>query len=381
MGKTITPKQIKINNHQLIYSYIYEQKKVSQQNISYALRLSRPTVTSNLNELESQGLIFKNGQIESDLIGRKAIAYSAVPDYRIGIGVEITDSLVKVIAVNLYGEKIDRGVINLTYESTDSYVRQVCHFINQMIDSLHMRKEQILGIGIAVQGLISSDGNKILYGKILNNSGMTIHAYQKYLDYPCHFIHDAESAALCELWESPEIKNAFFLLLSYHLGAAHIYDGKIDNGMHGHSATMEHITYSSKGKLCYCGKRGCVETVLSMNALMGDRNPRDFFEKVRSGQEQELTEWKAYLKSLATAINNIHLVYDAFFILSGYMAVYMTEDDIQYIYQIIREITPFEEKSDFIKISKMPKHSISIGAALPYISKFLNDISDKSTEV
>ena len=78
--KAITPKQIKNTNRQLIYNLIYRQEKISQQEISYTLRLSRPTVTANLNELEETGLIYKNGQIDSDLIGRKAAAYSIVPD-------------------------------------------------------------------------------------------------------------------------------------------------------------------------------------------------------------------------------------------------------------------------------------------------------------
>lgn len=375
MGKTITPKQIRINNKQLIYTYIYEQPKVSQQDISYALRLSRPTVTTNLAELENEGLIFRDGQIESDLIGRKAIAYSVVPDYRISIGVEITDSLVKVMAVDLYGKKIVRKVLEQVYETSETYVKEVCAYINQFIADLNMKKEQILGIGFAVQGLTSSDGTKILYGKILKNSGVNISSYRRYLDYPCSFIHDAESAAICELWESPEIKNAFFMLLSYHLGAAQIYDGKVENGKHGHSATIEHITIMQNGKMCYCGKKGCAETILSMNALLEGRDVEDFFQKVRAEAEEESTHWKKYLKKLALAINNIHLIYDSIFLLSGYLAVYMTEADIQYLYQEIAKITPFEEPNDFIQISKMPKHSITIGAALPYISRFLENIA------
>ena len=59
MGKSITPKQIKATNKQLIYDYIYKAEKVSQQEIAYTLRLSRPTVASNLSELEADGLILR----------------------------------------------------------------------------------------------------------------------------------------------------------------------------------------------------------------------------------------------------------------------------------------------------------------------------------
>ena len=57
MSTRITPGQIKKNNRQQIYNYIYSRGKVSQQDISYALHLSRPTVTANLTALEEDGLI------------------------------------------------------------------------------------------------------------------------------------------------------------------------------------------------------------------------------------------------------------------------------------------------------------------------------------
>ena len=39
--------------------------------------------------MENDGLIQKNGRIDTELVGRKAAAYSIVPDYRISIGMEI----------------------------------------------------------------------------------------------------------------------------------------------------------------------------------------------------------------------------------------------------------------------------------------------------
>ena len=99
-AERITPGQIKKTNRQLIYDYIYQRKKVSQQDIAYALRLSRPTVASNLSEMEEAGLVRKNGQLDQDQIGRKAMAYSVVPDYRIAIGAELTERGAKVIAVD-----------------------------------------------------------------------------------------------------------------------------------------------------------------------------------------------------------------------------------------------------------------------------------------
>ncbi len=376
MKKSITPNQIKQNNRRLIYDYIYENRNVSQQDISYNLHLSRPTVTTNLTALENDGLIQKSGLIDTEFVGRKAAAYSIVPDYRISIGVEILKNEVKMIAVNLYGEKISHRNDKIAFICDRSYFKTVCDKIFEFKNSFEAEEEQILGIGFAMQGLVTPDRQTILYGEILSCTGLSITEFSRYLPYPCSFIHDADSAAVSELWSSPELKDAFYLSLSRHLGAAIIAKGEIVTGKHGHSSTIEHIPMQPDGAKCYCGRRGCMETLLSLTSLLPEsETPEDFFAKVRQKEPSALKRWDIFLTNLAKAINLLHLVYDTDFILGGYLAQYLCEEDITFIHDQIQQMTPFTEAHDFLLISKMPKHNISIGAALLYIQAFLSELS------
>ena len=376
MAKSITPHLIKQNNRSLIYQYIYKNKKVSQQDISYNLRLSRPTVTTNLTALENEGLITKCGQIDTEYVGRKASAYSIAADYRISIGVEIIQKEVKVIAVNLYGEKIDFTIYDITYEYEDSYFKTVCDKIMEFKDALGVADEQILGIGFAMPGLVTPDGQSMLYGKILDCTGLSLEQFSRYLPYPCSFIHDAYCAAFSEMWVSPELTDAFYFSLCKHLGASLISKGEIIVGKHGHSATIEHVQMIPEGgKLCYCGKHGCMETLCSLHVLLNDEETLDdFFEKVRSRAPAFTERWNVFLTNLAKAINLVHLVYDTDFILGGYLAPYLCEEDLTFLYEQIRQLTPFVETQDFIRLSKMPRHNITIGAALSYVQEFLNEM-------
>lgn len=372
MKQSITPNQIKENNRNLIYQYIYRKKKVSQQDISYDLRLSRPTITTNLSSLEEDGLITKNGQIDTEYVGRKAAAYSIVADFRIAIGVEILKNEVKMIAIDLYGNKILRHVHEISYKNEDTYFQTVCQEIINFKNSIGLTDEQILGVGFAIQGLISPDYKTVIYGKILDCTDLSITALSKYLPYPCSFIHDADSAAIAELWVSPDLNDAFYLSLSTHLGGSLIINRKLMNGAHGHNSTIEHIQLEPKGKLCYCGKHGCIETLCSIHALLKEAETiDDFFENVQNHNEEAITRWHTYLSNLARTINLVHLIYDKTFILGGYLAPYLTEEDLDFLYAEIQKLTPFPENSDFLQISKMPKHNITIGAALPYIQEFL----------
>ena len=64
MAKRITPGQIRRTNRQQVFQYIYDEKKVSQQDIAYALQLSRPTVAAALTEMEEMGMILKSGYLD-----------------------------------------------------------------------------------------------------------------------------------------------------------------------------------------------------------------------------------------------------------------------------------------------------------------------------
>lgn len=374
MTTRITPGQIKQTNRQQIYRHIYGEKKVSQQEISYALRLSRPTVAAALAEMEEQGLIRKNGQLDTDAIGRKAAAYSIVPDYGVAIGVEVMRRLVKIMAVDLYGQDLGRTVAEIQFEKEERYFRQVSDQVLKFVGSLSLREEQVLGIGIAIQGLVSSDGSEVLYGKILDCTGLKIDVFTRFLPYPCRFIHDPDAAALSELWCSPELKHAFYLSMSRHLGGSMIRDREILTGISGRSTVFEHIVMDPDGAPCYCGMRGCLETICSMKALLGDGEPEPFFKAVRAGRGAERERWDRYLASVGRMIATLRLVRDADVILGGHLAPWFTEEDLLQLYDEIRRWCPFGDREDFLHISKMPSHNITVGAALFYIRAFLEEM-------
>ena len=372
MKNSITPGQISQNNRKLIYQYIYQNGPVSQQDIAYDLRLSRPTITAKIAELEGHGLIRKEGQVASNLAGRKAAAYVINPEFRFAIGVEILKKQVKMLRVDLTGKSTHRIVTDLVYENSASYIKKLCGRISEYIESLPSEEKQILGIGLSFPGLVSADATEIFYGRILDCTGLKITAFQNQLSYPCRFLHDADAAADSELWASPELKHFIYLNISEHLGSAMIHDRKIVVGQHGYSSTVEHVQLNPKGTICYCGKRGCTETVCSMSAVLQGDAEDIFFSNLRSGGQSEKRRWKTFLRYLGRAINNMHLLYDKTFVLGGYLSSYLEEEDITTLYDEISQMTPFPEARDYIRLSKMPKHSITIGAALPYIREFLS---------
>lgn len=374
--KGLTNISVKKINRSKVYQYIYRKKITSKLQIVQDLQMGLSTVSQNLNLLEQDGLIEKNGYFESTG-GRKANAIQIVSDFRISIGIGILKNMFHITAVDLYGNTLYTNTIPFPYSNTPDYYKQVTDKIKEFIATNQYDEEKILGVSIATQGITSPDHSTVLYGNIMNNTGMILEDFSRYLPYPCYLEHDSKSAAFLELWKHPELDSAVVFLLNRNLGGAIITNHQIHQGSSMHSGTIEHICINPDGPLCYCGNRGCLETYCSANALeqAAGMNIKDFFSLLRGKKSPQLTQiWKDYLHHLAFAMKNINLIIDAPIIISGYLAPYFLEDDIAYLTKHINVSSPFALNKEHIFVGTNGQYTPAIGAALFYVNQFIHAI-------
>ena len=374
--KGLTTIALKKINRSKIYQYIYRSKLTSKLQIVQDLQMGLSTVSQNLNLLENEGLIEKNGYFDSTG-GRKANAIQIVSDFRISIGVGILKNIFHITAIDLYGNTVYTDTIPLTYSNTAAYYQQITDKVKDFIDKNQYPENKILGVSIATQGITSPDNTTVIYGNIMNNTGMRLKDFSRHLPYPCHLEHDSKSAAFLELWNHPELDSAVVLLLNRNLGGAIITNHQIHQGCSMHSGTIEHICVNPDGPLCYCGNRGCLETYCSANSLeqASGMTIKEFFPLLREKKSPQLIQiWEDYLKHLAFAMKNLNLVIDAPIIISGYLAPYFTEDDTDYLLRQINSMTPFELKEEQILVGTHGQYTPAIGAALFYVKEFIHSV-------
>lgn len=82
---------------------------------------------------------------------------------------------------------------------------------------------------------------------------------------------------------NPNAEVAFGVIMGTGVGGGLVVHGKIINGLHGIGGEWGHNILEDDGDACYCGKSGCVETVISGPAL------EKYYEK-HSGKKMKLKE-------------------------------------------------------------------------------------------
>lgn len=372
----LTPMELKKINRARIYQYVYNTKQVSKQEIANALELSLPTVTQSLTYFIEQGLVEKGG-VYASTGGRKAQTFLCNSLARVAIGVEVLKEGAEIAAVNLHGAILKEDSFSLHFENTDHYYQQLGHWINQFVEELSYPVKQILGVCVALQGLVSSDGETIIFSEILKSTGVKRTAYQKYISLPCFLIHDTEAAALAETWHKPDIVNAVYLTLNRNFGGTLIINGQVHKGRELNSgATIEHMCLSPNGPLCYCGKHGCIETYCSADSLRSTAQMElpEFFDRVHSNDPRCCKIWRSYLRYLSLAIDNIRMVVDCDFILGGFLLHFMNESDIELLCRYVKEQCAFDAASFTLKLSQYGNKSPKLGAAFSLIDSFFSKI-------
>ncbi|EOS78393.1 hypothetical protein C817_03645 [Dorea sp. 5-2] len=369
--------EIKTKNRQIIYNYIRKQGSVSKQEIVVEMQLSLPTVTTNLDFLKKQGLIDTSGKIKNTG-GRNATAFTYVKNARMAIGVDITANHITAVAVNLSGDivSMERRRSNFDLED-DAYLREIGEVVECVKKDADIMDENLLGVGISVQSLVSDDGSEITYGMALNFAKKKREEIAAYVPYRNRLIHDSYAAGYRETWTNREFQNAFYISLSNSVGGSVIIDDAIYEGNTHKGGEVGHMTVVPEGgELCYCGRRGCFDTVCRAGRLTGytDGSVEEFFRLLEEGDETAKRLWDEYLDHLTMAIHNVRMLFDGMVILGGYVGAYAGRymDDIC---RRVDERNPFGDRAkDYLVECRYKVEASAAGAALFYIDEFLDKI-------
>lgn len=373
----ISPSEIKLKNRQMIYQYVRTNTSVSKQDIVVALQLSLPTVTQNLDYLKKQKLIDTSRKIKNTG-GRNATAYTYIKNAKMAIGVYITAHHMNAVAVDLSGNVT--GIVKKQSQfnlNDDEYLKKIGMVVEEVKKQAGISDENLLGVGIAVPGLVSDDGESVLYGMTLDFTGKTRAEIAKYVPYHNRLVHDSYAAGYAETWSDHRVKNGFYISLSNSVGGSIIINQSIYEGDTQKGGEIGHMVVVPKGgERCYCGRSGCFDTVCRASILdqYTDGNLEEFFILLKNGDKTAEKLWDEYLDNLAVAVHNMRILFDGVIIVGGYVGAYIG-DYIEELCERVDAHNPFKDcAKDYLMQCGYKIEATAAGAAIFFIDDFLNSI-------
>ncbi|RKE43381.1 ROK family protein [Sphingobacterium detergens] len=280
------PEKKNLFNKLSIIKLIAELGSVSVNDIVKNLSLSLPTVNSLIAELLEDNIVRQFDKGES-IGGRKPNLY------------RLCDGLFQVLCIELQRFSItlsimdnNQNIVAETVELDNELSRNAdnLHDITRIIDQYLLEKsvdtENLTGLIISMPGLINAEeGTNETF---LHDASQSITAYfeNKY-SKPVYILNDVKGAAYAELkfGLAKNTRNSLIILMDWGIGLGIVSNGEVYLGRDGYSGEVGHMPFIDNGELCYCGKRGCLETVASGIALVNNAK-----QEIQKGELTKLNE-------------------------------------------------------------------------------------------
>jgi predicted NBD/HSP70 family sugar kinase len=265
---------LKDRNRQRVIEVLRAQARTSQADIARATGLSRTTVSTLIGELKAAGFVSDAPERGSQPNGgRPAVQLVFENREQVVAGIDFGHSHVAVAiadrAHNVLGEV--RGDLDVTHQARKALDTAALMF-GELRYKLGVELKNVVGAGIGIPGPVDHARGKAGSPTILPGwvdlriaTEMT-----ERLGVPVQIENDATLGALAELtWGAGKDSSNFaYIKAATGIGAGIVIDGRLLRGATGTAGEIGHTTLDEAGALCYCGNRGCLETVASGPAIL-----------------------------------------------------------------------------------------------------------------
>jgi glucokinase len=299
---------------------------------------------------------------------------------KLAIGIDIGGTRTKLGLVDLeQGKVLEMLIAPTETQDSDRFLEIINSGIDQLKEVAQKVKSPILGVGFGVTGFVFEDGMvDSTYGFLDFMEDYPLSDYiQKHSTLPCRADNDARVVALGEaLYGIGKGQNRVLVLtLGTGLGLGFIANGTFETSL-PYAHMGGHIIVAETDFSCYCGKKGCLESLVSATAIVEAAkrlgwqqkypdlalNVQTIFEAEQDGNKDAKQIVDQFLKYLKIGIDNyINLFAPDMIIIGGGVSKGMKP----YLDQLtpIAFLPPHKNYKVKIALSELDEHSGILGSA------------------
>jgi predicted NBD/HSP70 family sugar kinase len=240
--------------------------------LSDLLNISMPKTSDLITGLQEEGLVMDTRR-KTDGLGRKATIYSLNPDSCYFLGVEIRKYKINIALMSFNASILESSLdINFDFQEAGESLDAIIVEIRRFLLKTNVPNDKIIGIGLSMAGRINVKTNEILSIYHFGNAPVKAKLEEAFR-LPVFLDNDSRTLSYGEynfgangLPYSEE--NVCVVNLDYGLAIGIFANGVPIYGASGYAGELGHIPLFNNEKICFCGKKGCLETEASGLALI-----------------------------------------------------------------------------------------------------------------
>lgn len=296
------PVDIKQHNQRLVISLLERKKILSAGELSSLTALSKTTISKILAELCKQDIVCSAGKGESTTEGGKK------PEL-----FRINAELAATVVLSMYRKNVlDCAVIDLGREilyrekhtlndglTYQALIEKMCEVLEAVRNCSALAGKRVCGVAVAYNGVVNRDRGEILYPpQSAHASFYPIRADLAELvpaEVPVSINNACHYAGYAELLfeNNANVEKLAIISCGESVSGCLLTNQQMLPGCGGMVGEFGHLIVDPRAQTrCYCGCRGCIESLISERAIVSSARALShsfpFSSVARKAQEQEL---------------------------------------------------------------------------------------------
>ena len=257
-------------NRSILLNGIKTQGEISRAALAHMTGLSPATVTGITGKLIQEGLVFEKATGNSTG-GRPPIMLALNPRGGFVIGIKLMEGHAIGALTDLNATILAKDTIALADKRVETSVEMLSVLVNRLVHGSGIRKKQLLGVGVGLAGVVDFTHGIVRQNPFFGWRNIELgDLLGTRLQVPVFIDNDVNTLTLSERWLNqgqPE-DNFILITIGRGIGMGIVINGQVYRGKAGGAGELGHTLVDPNGPLCDCGRRGCLESMVSDRALV-----------------------------------------------------------------------------------------------------------------
>ncbi|HEY8484441.1 MAG TPA: ROK family protein [Longimicrobiales bacterium] len=257
-------------NRQIVLNLVREHQPVSRADLARLMNVGRGMVTSLVNELIAEGIIYE-GATGVSRRGRKPKLLHLRTSDRFVVAIDVRFSRTYVMLADFSGRQIALETFETRFDPA-ALIDELARRARRLLAN-HGAEGRCHGIGLVVPGMVDRRTGRVLNAPQLGWRDVDVRdALAAATGLPVYIENAPHACALAQMWLAPNgsevVDNFVYVTVSDGVGAGVVLHGEIVRGHSDTAGEFGHIPLSLDGPRCLCGRRGCWEAYTSNLATL-----------------------------------------------------------------------------------------------------------------
>ncbi|MEV5837203.1 ROK family protein [Nocardia sp. NPDC052112] len=266
----LTARDIRRRNRFYVLQAVYAAEgHTSRQEIARATGLSFATVGNMIAELLDVGVLAELGY-DAPGIGRPRAQLAVNPARGMLVGVDIAETSIHFDLFDLAMSVLRSVEIPVDPEATqpDDVAELIIRGIHELTAD---DSDKVLGVGLSVPGLVEPEGGVSVFSPYWHWRDVSLKALlATRLPHPLYLDNPLKASTAAHLWfgAGRDVDDLIVVTLRAGVGIGVVIDGTLYRGVTNSAGEWGHTNLVLDGRLCRCGRQGCVEAYVSAPGIV-----------------------------------------------------------------------------------------------------------------